>query len=156
MAVTHLVTPCGLLPADILQLGRHSHQILIPQSEKRKNSEIRFWHFDVLKSSGPNKLNETRVGISISNEQPSPLILGICCWYEVNVLEKWITLLIAHNIYHTPRPPHQITASIILIHQPNSIVRSISILTELSGAKFLDDTYLRKHILMLKVGDKSV
>ena len=29
-------------------------------------------------------------------------------------------------------------------------------MTELSGAKFLDDTYLRKHILMLKVGDKSV
>ena len=121
MAVTHLVTPCGLLPPDILQrtqTAEHSHLIKYwyRSLKKEKSCENKFWCSQEFGSWGmlcPNKLNQTRVGITISNEQPSPLILGICCWYEVNVLEKWITLLIAHNIHHTPHTPRKITASII-------------------------------------------
>ena len=128
---------------------RHSPEI---QALLKRDTLIKYWNrslktkkrvesqFYVRKSLGlmcPNKLNQTRVGISISNEQPSPLILGICCWYEVNVLEKWITLLIAHNIPHTPPPPPQdYTAYNSYPSQRNSIVRSISILTQLSGSQF--------------------
>ena len=49
MAVTHLVTPCGLLPPDILQGTQaaadagHSHQILMPQIEIYKRVEVEFY-----------------------------------------------------------------------------------------------------------------
>ena len=58
MAVTHLVTPCGLLPPDILQGTQaadagHSHQILMPQIEIYKRVEVEFY---VHKCSGVQDL----------------------------------------------------------------------------------------------------